>query len=572
MNKAISMFKNLFNPNTVMSPFIKLNDRKPDFNANISSVPLESATPESQGIGSDVISNYLNELNNESSINMHNVLILKKGKVISKTAFGNSDLSVWKMTFSACKSVVSLAIGMLVDEGKLDINTPVTDFFPEYVTAITKIRLHEVTVKTLLTMSTGCTFNEFLCMSSDNWEKSFFRSAFSLKPGTVFNYNSLNTYMLSAIVKRVSGVSLTDYLRPRLFEPLEITNFYFEKSNSDTEIGGWGLFITPEDFAKIGQVVLNRGLWNSKRIISEEWINSATAAQIITPTQFGRFDYGYQFWSGKNNNSFLFNGMFGQNVLGFFDSDILIITNAGNNELFQQSRFFEITDKYFSGKFQKQLPENKSAYRRLLKLNKELNNNKKKKLLDIIFPNRKFNAFIKRFEFFGINLHAVSENSASVGLLPKLLQIIQNNYSSGLKSISFVASGKQLFLKYCETNAEFIIPLGIDEFKRGEIHYYGEKYLVSSKIENNNGEITVDIDFIETFSSRKLVITKSNGGYVLKQTENPGMQLIIDSTSLFKESISKNKLIANAVNKINDEFLIGKCESIFEPTVEILVE
>lgn len=572
MNKAISMFKNLFNPNTVMKPFIKLNDRKPDFKANVGFVPLETVTPESQGIGSDVISNYLQELSEETSINMHNVLILKNGKVISKTAFGNSDLSVWKMTFSACKSVVSLAIGMLVDEGKIDINTPITEFFPEYINPVKKIRLREITVKTLLTMSTGSTFNEFLCMSADDWERSFFKGVFSLKPGTTFNYNSLNTYMLSAIVKRVSGQTLTEYLRPRLFEPLEITNFYFEKSNADTEIGGWGLFITPEDFAKIGQVVLNRGLWNSQRIISEEWINSATSAQISTSEQFGDYDYGYQFWSGKNNNGFLFNGMFGQNIFGFFDSKILIVTNAGNNELFQQSRFFEITDKYFSGKFPKLLPENKSAYRRLLRLNKELNNNKNKNLLDIIFPNRKYNAFVKRFEVLGVNFRATSENSASVGLLPKLLQIIQNNYSSGLKSISFFAFGKHLFLKYREEKSEFIIPLGINEFKRGELDYYGEKYLVSSKIENNNGEITVDIDFIETFSSRKLIITKSNGGYILKQTENPGMQFIKDSTSLFKESISKNKFITRAVNKINDDFLIGKCESIFEPMVEMVVE
>ncbi len=567
MNKAISMFKNLFNPNITMTPYIKLKDNKPEFNANISSDPLETATPESQGVDSNIILKYLQELNNDSSINMHNVLILKNGKIISKSAFGNSDLSVWKMTFSACKSVVSLAIGMLVDEGKLDINTPITQFFPEYVNPVKKIRLRDVTVKSLLTMSTGCTFNEFLCMSSDDWEGSFFKSAFSLKPGTKFSYNSLNTYMLSAIIKRVSGQTLTEYLRPRLFEPLNIKNFYFGKSNSDTEIGGWGLFITPEDFAKIGQVVLNRGVWNSQRIISEEWLNTATSAQISTPEQFGEYDYGYQFWSKKSNNSFLFNGMFGQNVLGFFDSNILIVTNAGNNELFQQSRFFDITNEYFSGKFPKRLPENMFAYFRLLKFNNAINNKKKKNFFDIIFPNRRFKSFIKNFDLLGVDLVAKSENSASVGLLPKLLQIFQNNYSSGLKSISIVSSEKQVFLKYLESKAEFFIPLGIDEFKRGELVYYGEKYLVSSKIQNNNDEITIDIDFIETFSSRRLIITKNQGGFILHQTENPGMQLIRDFTGLFKESF-----INKTVNRIKNDFIIGKCENIFDPKVNMIVK
>lgn len=573
MSKVISMLKNLFNTDSTMVPYIDLKDRKPEFNPEICTSPLDAATPESQGVSSELIFNYLTELNDDTSINMHNVLILKNGKIISKTAFGNSDLSVWKMTFSACKSVVALAIGMLVDEGKLDINTCVCDYFPEHANPVTKLRLRDVTVKTLLTMSTGSTFNEFLCMSADNWEKAFFKSAFSLKPGTVFNYNSLNTYMLSAIVKRVSGQTLTEYLKPRLFEPLEIRNFYFEKSNSNTEIGGWGLFITPEDFAKIGQMVLNRGLWNSRRIVSEEWINTATRAQIATPKQYGDYEYGYQFWVGRKNNSFLFNGMFGQNVLGYFDSGILIVTNAGNDELFQQSRFFEITNKYFSGEFPKRLPENKASYRRLLKFIKQLNNkNKDKKLLDVIFPNQKLKAFIKNFELLDVNLLADSENSASVGILPKLLQIIQNNYSSGFKSISFSIESKQLLLKYCENNAEFIIPLGVNEFKNGEIDYYGEKYLISSKIENGEKAITVMIDFIETFSSRKLIISKNSDGYYLKQSETPGMHLIRESLSLFKDTLSKNKLISTAVNKIKDDFLIYKCERVFEPTVKLKVK
>ncbi|MBQ3562411.1 MAG: serine hydrolase, partial [Clostridia bacterium] len=379
MKNGITMFKNLFDADSVMVPLISLKDHKPQFKEGRVTAPLERSTPEAQGVGSDVILNYLKELKEEKSINMHNILILRNGKIISETAFGNSDLSVWKMTFSACKSVVSLAIGMLVDEGKLDINAPICDFFPEYANPVYKIKLHDITVKTLLTMTTGSSFNEFLCMSTNAWEQAFFKSAFSLKPGSTFNYNSLNTYMLSAIIKKVSGQTLTEYLKPRLFEPLEITNYYFEKSNSDTEKGGWGLYIIPEDFAKIGQLVLNKGLWNAKRIISEEWLNEATSIQIATPKQFGKYDYGYHFWSGRQTNSFLFNGMFGQNILGYKDSGILIVTNAGNDELFQQSKFFEITDKYFSGKFQKALPKNNVAYHSLIKFSAHLSNGNVKK-------------------------------------------------------------------------------------------------------------------------------------------------------------------------------------------------
>lgn len=570
MKNGITMFKNLFDADSVMVPLISLKDHKPQFKEGRVTAPLERSTPEAQGVGSDVILNYLKELKEEKSINMHNILILRNGKIISETAFGNSDLSVWKMTFSACKSVVSLAIGMLVDEGKLDINAPICDFFPEYANPVYKIKLHDITVKTLLTMTTGSSFNEFFCMSTNAWEQAFFKSAFSLKPGSTFNYNSLNTYMLSAIIKKVSGQTLTEYLKPRLFEPLEITNYYFEKSNSDTEKGGWGLYIIPEDFAKIGQLVLNKGLWNAKRIISEEWINEATSIQIATPKQFGKYDYGYHFWSGRQTNSFLFNGMFGQNILGYKDSGILIVTNAGNDELFQQSKFFEITDKYFSGKFQKALPKNNVANRSLLKYSAHLSNgNVKKTFFDYFFPYRKYNLYIKNFELLNKELIASSKNAASVGLLPKLLQIIQNNYSKGLLSVSFYSKGKQLFLKYCETDAQFAIPLGIGEFIRGEIDYHGEKYLISSKIEGNSDIITIYIDFIETFSSRQIIICKQDGAYKLLQKESPGMLLIRESVALFKNSISKNRIIEAAVNKINDDFLIYKCEQIFEPLIEL---
>jgi len=138
MKNSITMFKNLFDADSVMVPLISLKDHKPQFKEGRVTAPLERSTPEAQGVGSDVILNYLKELKEEKSINMHNILILKNGKIISETAFGNSDLSVWKMTFSACKSVVSLAIGMLVDEGKLDINAPICDFFPEYATLYIK--------------------------------------------------------------------------------------------------------------------------------------------------------------------------------------------------------------------------------------------------------------------------------------------------------------------------------------------------------------------------------------------------------------------------------------------------
>lgn len=572
MRKLLGMIKNLFNVNITMLPVIEFKNHKPQFDYEIKTTPLQRSTPEEHGISSKMIIDYINDLQNEKSINMHSILILKNGKVINETAFGNCDLSVWKMTFSACKSVVSIAIGMLIDEGKLNLNTPIIEIFPEYSNPVNKIKLREITVKTLLTMSTGSTFNEFGCMVSHDWEKSFFKSAFAIKPGATFNYNSLNTYMLSAIINRVSGTTLTEYLKNRLFKPLGIENYHFEKSNSSVEKGGWGLYIVPEDFAKIGQMVLNRGLWDGQRIVSEEWINFATTKQISTPDSFGNFDYGYHFWTNDKNNSFLFNGMFGQNILGFYDSGVLIVSNAGNDELFQQSKFFEITERYFSCKFEKKIQKNKKANSKLTKLNKQLKNSHKKSFFYYISADIKANRFIKNFELLNARFSAKSSNAASVGLLPKLLQIIQNNYSSGFCSAMFIVKNKQLFLQYEELKSQFIIPIGITDYLRSEIDYYGEKYLIAAKIEKQDENYVINIDFIETFSSRKLVFERKKGGVILTHFEKPGMDLIRNSISLFKNTLPNNKLLAGAVNKVNNDFLLNKCHAIFEQSVELFEE
>lgn len=567
MGGNVGMLKNLFNCNTVMRPRVILNDKKPQFNPKGRVVPLIRSTPENEGIKSEYILNYLKEISDEKSINLHNLLILKNGKIISGTEFGNSDLSIWKMSFSATKSIVSIAIGMLVDEGKLSIKAPIIEFFPEYETPLSRIKLRAITVENLLTMSTGSTFNEFACMSSGEWEKSFFKSAFSIRPGGTFNYNSLNTYVLSAIVKKVSRETLSDYLKPRLFDPLEIFNYYFEKSNSMVEKGGWGLYIIPEDFAKIGQMLLNRGIWNGKRILSERWIDLATKRQITVPASFGNYDYGYHVWVGKNANSFLFNGMFGQNVLGFFDSNLLIVTNGGNDDFFQKSRFFEITEKYFSGDIAESLPNDKKSYRKLIKFNDTLKLKIRRGLLDIIFPYRKTNKFVKHFNLLNLEFKTLSTNAASIGFLPKILQIVQNNYSSGFVSARFYIKDKQLILCFKEQSAQFNVPLGIGEFKISEIDYYGEKYLIAAGIEQNEDCFTINIDFLETFSSRKLIFKKENGLISLTLEERPGLDLIKQSVEVLKNSFPKNKFITNAVEKIKNDFIIAKFQNILQQKV-----
>ena len=183
---------------------------------------------------------------------------------------------------------------MLIDEGKLSLNDKIVDIFADRLNKLNKFTHRNITVRHLLTMTSGIVFNVAGSVTENNWVKCFFESFLVSEPGKHFNYNSMNTYMLSAIVKTVSGHGLCEYLRPRLFEPLGIRNFYWEKCPMGIEKGGWGMYILPEDMLKIGQLLLNGGVWNGKRLISQEWIDAATSAQAAAPKSIGDFNYGYQ--------------------------------------------------------------------------------------------------------------------------------------------------------------------------------------------------------------------------------------------------------------------------------------
>ena len=178
-------------------------------------------------------------------------------------------------------------------------------------------------------MRAGVLFSEPEALSETDWSKAFLNSSLKGDPGTEFHYNSLNTYMLSAIVRRKAGKGLLEFIQERLFDPMGITDVLWETCPMGIEKGGWGLYIRPEDMAKLGQLVLDGGLWQGRRLISQAFLQAALTAHASPPPELGDYDYGYQIWVGRKANTFLFNGMLGQNVLGFRDSGILLVTNAG---------------------------------------------------------------------------------------------------------------------------------------------------------------------------------------------------------------------------------------------------
>lgn len=299
--------------------------------------PLPRSTPEAQGISSSSILNFVNAVEKQVH-DLHSFMLLRHGAVAAEGWWSPYGPNYRHMLFSLSKSFTSSAIGLLVAEGRLSINDPVISFFPDDLPAEVSENLAALRVRQLLAMSTGHGDDTMSAMherEDGNWVRAFLELPVAHKPGTHFLYNTGATYMLSAIVQKVSGAMLLDYLKPRLLEPLGIENATWEVSPQGIHTGGYGLNITTEDIAKFGQLYLNKGLWQGKRILSEAWIEEASARQTSnggSPESDWEQGYGYQFWRCRHE-AFRGDGAFGQYCIVMPQQDAVLAITGGLDDM-----------------------------------------------------------------------------------------------------------------------------------------------------------------------------------------------------------------------------------------------
>ena len=569
VNKLATQLFRFADTKNPTEPIMETLPQKPEIPANTNGTSLPRVSPESAGVPSSLILEYVKAIESDKTQNMHNLTLMRGGKIIYECGFGGHDGGVPKMTFSACKSITSIAIGMLIDEGKLSLKESAASIFEERVGIIDKIRMDAITVESLLTMRSGIVFNEAECFASTNWVKSFFSSAVQGKIGETFNYNSLNTYILSAIVYKKTGKHLSEYLAERLFAPLGIVNYAWEKCPMGIEKGGWGLYMSPEDMGKIGTLVMNGGVWEGKRIVSEEYLKKATSAHAKVPREMGNFDYGYQIWVGKDTNTFLFNGMLGQNVLGFRENGIIVVANAGNGELFQQGSFYELTLRTFSGAFPEKINENKWELAVLERYSRTLPFGGgqrriigKHKLYENLVP------------FFKCAYETDDENSPSFGLMPTILQITQNNYTKGTKSIDFKLDREACALDiiFEEADETHVLRAGFTRGEKTELSFHGEKFAVCAFArfaENEDGVpvLIVRADFTETPFSRIFKFFFEGGKMTLRAEEAPGAEFIIKTAGDFIEEALAGTVVSRLAEKMDIGYVFYKIEKVLAPKI-----
>ncbi len=545
--------------------------------------PIRRARPEEVGLDSARIAAFLKELARDETLNMHSLLILRNGAIVAEATFGEHSLHSWKQTYSACKSITALAVGMLVDDGLLSVSDKLTDLFDDKLTPLARLAVKDLTVRHLLTMTTGASFNEASMLTERDWIKGFLGGTFA--PGA-FAYNSLNSYMLSAIVQKKTKKTLSDVLAERLFIPLGIEETYWESCPLGITKGGWGLFMRPEDMAKIGQLVMQNGVWNGKRLVSEAWIREATATHVSAASVSELYDYGYHIWTGRNKNAFLFNGMLGQNVIGLRDSGVLLVSNAGNNEMYQSGNYFTAAERYFAAAATSPLPPNDEAYAALQKTVASLKEKapavpkpEKRSLLRGLFkknapavPAPTLPPECKLLN--GVRFESTDANAPSVSLMPMILQVVQNNYGSGFSSVSFLQSGNMFYMTYTETEASYLLPIGFGASADAELTFRGVPYHVKTRgsfVKDEDGRqiLKIRISFEETPLTRYIKIYYTGAAPRLKQYETPGSEFIFSRLLSMKQSLSHSPLITGTLDKIDNDYVRYRVFKVFSPEIEI---
>lgn len=324
---------------------------------------LPRSTPERQGISSSDIMDFVDTADRQIDT-MNSFMLIRHGHVVAEGWWGPYDAATPHILYSLSKSFTSTAVGLAIAEGKMSLDDEVLKFFPDDAPAEPSANLKAMRVRDLLRMATG---NQTEAPRTDDvpWTRTFLAHPVPFKPGSHFLYNSPGTYMLSAIVQKVTGMTVLDYLKPRLFEPLGIENPRWVASPQGISAGAYGLSLRTEDIARFGQLYLQKGKWQGKQLVPWQWVEEATARQTSngsSPNSDWDQGYGYQFWRSRHN-TYRGDGAFGQYCMIIPEFDAVVVITSGVRDM--QSVMNLVWNKLLPAMKQKSLPENAVERRQL---------------------------------------------------------------------------------------------------------------------------------------------------------------------------------------------------------------
>ena len=323
---------------------------------------LPRSTPEAEGIRSEAIAEFFQALD-EGGYEVHGLMILRHDKVVAEHWWAPYGPQYPHAMYSATKSFTGAAIGFAVQEGLLKVSDKVQDFFPDLMPENPAPELSRLTVEHLLTMSAGHARTQYPGSGTDQ-VRSFLAMDYAHEPGTSFAYNITCSHMLSNIITRVTGLTLYEYLKPRLLDPLGIRDVVWEMDLDGRNMGNGGMHSKTSDLAKFGIFLKNKGKWNGKQLLDPAWVEAMTTPHIFQRPELseeenmkddGGQGYGYQVWMGRHNS---YRAIGGQNQLIMVIPEYDLVV-ASNGQIGDEAGFNSLIYKMLDGMGDKRLKPNK---------------------------------------------------------------------------------------------------------------------------------------------------------------------------------------------------------------------
>ncbi len=581
----VQLLWNILNRKTGNIGNIPFDPQKPAYDfEHINEQPLPRSTPAAEGIDAAWVDGLVQELGNSKSANMHQLMILRHGKIIYEGGFDPYPGGIWHVTYSMCKSFTGLAIGLLVDDGLLRTDDRVADYFKNEIGFLHYLKYKDLTVRDLLIMASGSSFNEVGAISGDDWVNSFFDSSVKNAPGAEFDYNSMNSFILSAIVQKITGSPMLDLLQARVFTPMGIKKVFWEHNPKGVTKGGWGMFLRQEDAAKLGLLFMQKGRWNNEQLISEKWIELSITTHMQTKNTYLP-GYGYQLWTFPEGQGFCFNGMLGQNVQCYLNTDLIIVTNAGNNEVFQGGGgMTDIIGKYTDTLLKVSdtpVADNAAAQRHLEHTKKKMEGKLPKVvipdrggwLLDRKIPDSRNQKRLSREFLHSLDGKIFEMEEKGIGLFSLIMQVVHYNFTDGIRYIRFRLDAGTLYIDFMEGNAIHVVPIGFDRGKHTSINMNGESYLIGCKGEIGTNEdhekvLSLRICFIEEATERSLkIIQKDDHTLKLKWNETPGSSIIVGTLEgITSGSGSMNMIATGLLSQVSADLIKRTFQGAIKPS------
>jgi CubicO group peptidase (beta-lactamase class C family) len=286
--------------------------------------------PEAQGMDSALFEQMFKNID-QQRLGIDSVLVIRNGYIVAEKYYPPYTIDTQHVLYSCTKSFISALIGMAIDGGYIEnVTSPVLDFFPDRAFAHVDELKESMTLEDLLTMRSGLDWEEGMLtyqemMASSDWVGYVLDKPMEATPGNEFNYCSGCSHVMSAIIEETTGMGTQEYAQERLFEPLGITNYYWELDSSGIPNGGWGLNMTPREMAKFGYLFLKEGYWEDEQIISSEWVHVSTQSGLPTG---GGSDYAYQWWVYPDSDLYAAQGLNGQEIYIIPNSELVVVFTA----------------------------------------------------------------------------------------------------------------------------------------------------------------------------------------------------------------------------------------------------